>query len=113
MGTREKIHEVIEKNKEYCFALLKDMVAYDSRILENGKYGKEKGIQDYLKQRFAQMGAEVDAFSPDNDEICGCMGYNANHDYKDRENVVATFKGRGKGRSILLNGHCDIVPPGE
>lgn len=113
MGMREKIHEVIEKNKEYCFTLLKDMVAYDSRILENGKYGKEKGIQDYLKQRFAQMGAEVDAFSPNNDEICGCMGYNANHDYKDRENVVATFKGTGKGRSILLNGHCDIVPPGD
>jgi len=28
-------------------------------------------------------------------------------------NVVARLKGDGEGRSLLLNGHIDVVPPGE
>lgn len=113
MNINEKIHQLVRDNKEYCFELLSEMVAYDSRMLENGKYGREKGIQDYMKKRFGSMGAEVDAFSPDNEKICNYPGYNKNHCYKDRENVVAVFRGRGKGRSLILNGHCDIVPPGN
>ena len=64
MGTdiRLTIHNAIEKNKASYFAFLKDLISFDSRILEAGKYGQEKGIQDYLKQYFQKLGAQVDAF---------------------------------------------------
>ena len=110
---RQAIHNTVAKNKAVYFSFLKDLIAFDSRILQAGKYGQEKGIQDYLKAYFKKMGAIVDAFSPDNDKICGYAGFNPNHTYKDRENVVAVFKGAGGGRSLLMNGHCDIVPPGD
>lgn len=113
MNVEKRIHELVTENRDYCFSLLKDLVGFDSRILENGKYGQEKGIQDYLKNYFKSIGAEVDAFSPENEKIKDCAGYNEGHDYTGRENVVAIFRGAGKGRSLLLNGHCDIVPPGE
>ena len=32
---------------------------------------------------------------------------------KDRPNVIAVLKGSGKGRSLMLNGHTDTVPPYE
>ena len=32
---------------------------------------------------------------------------------KDRPNVMAVIKGSGKGRSLMLNGHTDTVPPYE
>ncbi len=32
---------------------------------------------------------------------------------KDRPNVIATVKGSGGGRSLMLNGHTDTVPPYE
>ncbi len=115
MGTdiRLTIHNAIEKNKASYFAFLKDLISFDSRILEAGKYGQEKGIQDYLKQYFQKLGAQVDAFSPENEKICKYAGFNKNHTYENWENVVAIFKGAGGGRSLLMNGHCDIVPPGD
>ncbi len=32
---------------------------------------------------------------------------------KDRPNVIATLKGSGGGKSLMLNGHTDTVPPYE
>ncbi len=32
---------------------------------------------------------------------------------KGASNVVATLPGKGKGKVLLLNGHIDVVPPGE
>lgn len=108
-----KIRKAVEANREKYFRFLKDLVAFDSRILDAGKQGQEKGIQEYLKAYFTQMGAQVDAFKPENEKIEKYVGYNANHTYEDRENVVALFPGKGGGKSLLMNGHCDIVPPGE
>lgn len=113
MGTdiRLTIHNAIEKNKASYFAFLKDLISFDSRILEAGKYGQEKGIQDYLKQYFQKLGAQVDAFSPENEKICKYAGFNKNHTYENRENVVAIFKGAGGGRSLLMNGHSESYKP--
>jgi len=33
--------------------------------------------------------------------------------FKDRLNVVARWSGTGGGRSLILNGHMDVVPPGD
>jgi acetylornithine deacetylase len=33
-------------------------------------------------------------------------------DYTGRLNLIATLPGRGRGKSLLLNGHMDTVPPG-
>lgn len=65
---RAKIHETIEKNKDSYFDFLKDLVSFDSRIIDAGKTGQEKGIMEYLKKHFAEMGANVDAFAPDNEK---------------------------------------------
>ena len=34
-------------------------------------------------------------------------------DYTGRQNLIATLAGRGRGKSLLLNGHMDTVPPGR
>ena len=33
--------------------------------------------------------------------------------YEGRPNIVATWKGSGGGRSLLLNGHTDVIPVGN
>ena len=45
-GLRAKIHETIEKNKDSYFDFLKDLVSFDSRIIDAGKTGQEKGIME-------------------------------------------------------------------
>lgn len=109
MGYRKEI----EARKEEYIEFLRKLVSYDSEILEAGKHGLEQDIQSYLAEYFAEMGAEVDAFEPDNSKISGYKGFNRDHEYEGRKNVVATFKGTGGGHSLLMNGHCDIVPPGD
>ena len=107
---KKKVYDAIYQNKEEHLELLRKLVSFESKIIDAGVTGLEKGIQDYLKVLFADMGAEIDAFEPDNEKIKNLPGYNPNHTYKDRENVVAIFRGNGTGRSLLLNGHSDIVP---
>ncbi len=109
----QAIQATIAQSKDACRTFLAKLVSFDSRMLENGVHGQEKGIQDYLATHFAGMGATVDVFSPDNEKISRYAGFNAGHQYEGRQNVVATFKGTGGGASLLMNGHCDIVPPGD
>lgn len=110
---KKAISDSVKRNKTKHLKILNRLVSYDSKMINSGEYGDEKGIQDYLKDLFTQMGAEVDAFEPDNSKICGYSGFNPDHKYEGRENVVATFKGNGTGRSLLFNGHSDIVPAGN
>jgi acetylornithine deacetylase len=110
---KTKIRDILEKNKENYLEFLKHLISFDSRMLENGKKGKEKAVQDYLKEVLQKKGGELDCFAPENERIKKYPGFNKNHEYTDRENVVAVFKGNGKGRSLLMNGHCDVVTPGN
>ncbi len=107
------LQQQIGQNKDACRAFLAKLISFDSRMLENGVHGQEKEIQGYLAAHFTSMGATVDAFSPDNEKISRYAGFNAGHEYAGRQNVVASFKGMGGGASLLMNGHCDIVPPGD
>lgn len=107
------IKKGISEKKEEYLGLLKKMISYNSKIIEAGKFGQEAGIQEYLASYFADMGARVDAFEPDNERISKYAGYNPDHTYEGRKNVVAVFEGCGGGRSLLMNGHCDIVPAGN
>jgi acetylornithine deacetylase/succinyl-diaminopimelate desuccinylase len=49
------------------------------------------------------------------EEMLGGWGYDvALQEVQDgRSNVIATAKGEKGGRSLLLNGHLDTVPPGQ
>lgn len=109
----EVIKQKIETNKNDYVEFLKKLISFNSEISEGGKYGKELEIQRYIKNTLQDIGGDVDAFEPDNSLIADYPGYNKNHEYDGRKNVVAVFKGDGTGHSLLMNGHCDIVPAGN
>jgi acetylornithine deacetylase len=70
----------------------------------------QEHLADYLTRRF---GWEVDVFLPtDVEGIEGHPGWWPGLDYTNRPNVVARRRGVGGGRSIILNGHIDVVPAG-
>ena len=107
------LRKEIEARQDTYLALLRKLISFNSQIIEAGKFGQEAGIQQFLADYFAKMGAEVDCFQPENEKICRYKGFNKDHEYAGRENVVATFRGCGNGRSLLMNGHSDIVPTGD
>jgi acetylornithine deacetylase len=106
--SREKLLQVVEQNRDKAIGFLRQMISIPSVT------GDEAAIQKYLADYLAGIGLEVDLWETDWDELKKHPGYRpVQRGYAGRPNLVATWKGEGGGRSLLLNGHTDVIPVGE
>jgi acetylornithine deacetylase len=129
----ERVLENVEENRKNIIDLLAKMVKIPSITGEEGE------AQEFVKKCLTDLGLEVDVWEPDIEELflkfVGVSQYPSHwqHDlilpygdlptydelirtgkikvlnYKNRPNVVGRLKGSGKGRSIILNGHIDVI----
>lgn len=76
--------------------------------------GREQSAQDLMAAEYAARGLAVDRWQIDLDDIRHLPGFSpVIGEYEDAVNVVATHQPRrAKGRSLILNGHIDVVPAG-
>lgn len=74
--------------------------------------GHEGPVQAFVARQFRDEGFDVDVFEPNLATLRGHPGFQdlPGLDFTGRPDVVATWKGRGGGRSLLLNGHVDTIP---
>lgn len=106
--TRKKIMETVDANKDKAIRFLQDIVAIPSVTGDEGK------IQAFLNDYLKKAGLEVDMWESNWDELKKHPGYiPVEIGYKGRPNIVAKWKGSGGGRSLLLNGHTDVIPVGN
>lgn len=111
----ERLREILEKNKEKYIEELKNIVAIDTHDLGHGiKGGLEKKGQDYMIDLFTKMGADIRKDPMKEEDIQKCYDLykegNLGHDQTERYNVYARFKGDEKGKSLMFNGHIDVMP---
>ena len=105
---KEKLIQIIEQNRDKAVELLRNMISIPSVT------GDEAAIQKYLASYMADIGLDVDMWETDWDELKKHPGYRpVQRGYEGRPNLVATLKGVGGGRSLLLNGHTDVIPVGQ
>ena len=98
----------IEQRREQAIELLRKMISIPSVT------GDEAGIQKFLAGYLEDLGLEVDMWETDWDKLRKHPGYRpVQRGYEGRPNLVATLKGVGGGRSLLLNGHTDVIPVGD
>jgi acetylornithine deacetylase len=106
-NTREKLLEKIDQSRDKAVAFLRDMVVIPSVT------GDEAQIQTFLSKYMTKIGLNVDMWETDCEELKKHPGYRpVDRGYEGRPNIVATWKGAGGGRSLLLNGHTDVIPVG-
>jgi acetylornithine deacetylase len=76
--------------------------------------GEEGPAQDFMAQVFADMGLSVSRFAVDDKALAALPGYSPSVGRWPRhDNVVGTHTPRqSQGRSLILNGHIDVVPVG-
>ncbi|MCC7320920.1 MAG: ArgE/DapE family deacylase [Rubellimicrobium sp.] len=77
--------------------------------------GKEAACQDWLAAEFATRGYAVDRYTLDEVAIEGQPGHSpvVDADYSRAVQVVASHRvAEPAGRSLILQGHIDVVPPG-
>ncbi len=103
------ISAAVEGNRERQIGWLADLVRFPS------VRGNEAACQDWLAGEFAGRGWQVDRYSLDDVPIEGKPGYSpaVDVDYSKAIQVVAHHQvAAPKGRSLILCGHIDVVPPG-
>src|SRR5262252_5241408 len=107
-NTRQKVLEQIDANKDKSLKFLQKMVSIPSVT------GDEGAIQKFLADYLTKMGLEVDIWESDWEALKKHPGYiPVDRGYEGRPNIVAIWKGTGGGRSLLLNGHTDVIPVGN
>jgi len=90
--------------------MLAELVSHPSLL------GQEESAQNYMAGIFAGMNLGVERFVIDEDKIRQHPGYSPSIiSYQGRTNVVGVHTPRGPvtGRSLILNGHIDVVPIGH
>jgi acetylornithine deacetylase len=106
-NSRQKLLERIDQSRDKAVAFLRDMVVIPSVT------GDEAQIQTFLSKYMTKIGLDVDMWETDWEQLKKHPGYRpVDRGYEGRPNIVATWKGTGGGRSLLLNGHTDVIPVG-
>ena len=104
----QQISEWLQDNRRNGTKLLQKLVQEPSTRYQ------EESTQAIVIEKCRQLGLEIDLWEIGDEEL-----RNHHHFYCDRTNfkgnpnLVAIKRGSGGGRSLILNGHIDVVPEGN
>ena len=100
---RERVMKAVDAQRGELVSALSQAIQIES---VNPKYpgqvyeevvGREGDVSKFVAQMYRTIGCEVDLFAVE----------------PGRENAVGVLRGKGGGRSLIYNGHVDVVPPGD
>jgi acetylornithine deacetylase len=103
-----EILDAVDRGFDKQVEFLADLIRHPSQR------GQEMSAQNLVAQRYETFGYEVDRWAIDVDSLRHLPGFSpVIGSYRDAINVVATHRSQHKrGRSLILNGHIDVVPTG-
>jgi acetylornithine deacetylase len=101
-----KVFDTIGRLQDELVQTLSALVRIPSLV------GEEGAAQAFMEKRFSELGLAVTTFEADPDEIKQHPAYiEIPHSYAGRPNVVGVMEGSDTHRSLILNGHVDVVSP--
>ena len=113
MGLTEVEREVVEgvaRRRDDLVELLRALIAFDTVTHTPGSPAREEAaLQHFLGDRLAALGAEVRVAEPEAALVAGHPMVPDGFSFAGRPQLVARFPGAGGGRTLLLNGHVDVV----
>ena len=103
----QKILDKVDASRDQAIDFLRKMIAIPSVT------GDEAAIQTFVSKTMSEIGLKVDMWETDWEALKTHPGYRpVQRGYEGRPNIVGILKGTGGGRSLLLNGHTDVIPVG-
>jgi acetylornithine deacetylase len=104
--TQRRVLNHVERNWDREVEFLRGMVRRPSTL------GNEALVQRFVAEELQGMDLEADVWQIDHAEIAVLPGYSpVEWSFDGRPNVATTWKSSsGGGRSLILNGHVDVVP---
>jgi acetylornithine deacetylase len=108
----QHVCDAIADGADRLVELASALIAFDTTARNPGDPPRqETALQEYLAARAHACGAEIDLFEPDADAMDGRPLVPPGLDFAGRPQLIARRRGAGgrQGRSLVLNGHIDVV----
>lgn len=109
---RLAVERAAESMKDEAVLFLQKLVRIPS--VNHPPTGDEKAVQEFYADRLRSIGMKVDVFEAD--DVPGFAQHPArlaDHDMRNRPNILGYLPGTGGGRSLLLFAHADVEAPGD
>lgn len=105
---QQRILDAVDKRFDEQLSFLNELVSHPSTR------GNEQSAQQFMARQLKERGYETDVWNIDVNDIAGLPGFSpVIGDYDDAINVVGIHKSQSqRGKSLILNGHIDVVPTG-
>jgi acetylornithine deacetylase len=100
-----RLDRIIAEREDELIRLVGDLVRFPSLL------GDEAEAQAYIAAELAQGGVETDVWEIDEAILDHDDAGRSGIPFAGRPNVSGTVRGDGSGRSLILNGHIDVVSP--
>lgn len=100
LTTQSAITDILDRDEEYLVELTQELVRFKSvnpKFIPPSATSEETQLQEHVADLLNGLGLATETW----DALPG------------RPNVVATMRGSTNGRSMVLNGHIDVVPEGD
>jgi acetylornithine deacetylase len=100
----------IEKRQHELVDVLRALIGFDTVTHSIARPAREEAaLQRFLGERLAARGADVCVAEPEPGLVAGHPMIPGGFSFSGRPQLVARFPGTGGGRTLLLNGHVDVV----
>lgn len=104
----QKVRNYITGNRIRGTRLLQKLVQ------EGSTRGNESGAQAVIIEKCRELGLEMDIWEIGGDDLTSHPAFCSDRkDFRGNPNAIGVMKGTGGGKSIILNGHIDVVPAGN
>ncbi len=110
MDIEAHVLEIVERRAD-------QIISFGQRLIQTPSVvavpGDEARGQRVVTERLREIDCCLDVWEPDIEELRHHPEFqDVEQDYRGRPMVVGVLPGAGGGRSLILNGHVDVVAPG-
>jgi acetylornithine deacetylase len=101
----ERLWQEIEAREDELIEIVAELVRRPSLL------GQEAEVQAYVADHLQSSGLDVDVWDLPAETLSKPNAGDSGVPFPDRPNVTGRMKGAGGGRSLIINGHVDVVSP--
>jgi acetylornithine deacetylase len=106
----QRVVDAVAAQRDGLVELTRTLIAFDTVTHTPGAPARqERALQEHLAARLRAHGADVTLHEPDAAALRPHPMVPAELTFDGRPQLVARFTGSGGGRTLLLNGHVDVV----
>lgn len=103
---QQKVCQLVESEREEIIQVLKRLVQFPTQT------GQETDGQKYMQSLYSNLGLKVIPLEANYEKVRRHKAFvNSGWGFKGRPNIIGILEGKPSAKSLILNGHIDVVPP--